>query len=85
MTQLSHEPLPARVVGVDANILSSWERALGGVPTHVACRRADGQVEVFKVQAVTGAGPYLLISQATLFASSLAVNATLLVKPLEPS
>lgn len=82
VTQFSREHLPAGVVGLDANIHASWERALGSAPAQVACRRADGKVDVFNVRAVPGAGPYLLISQATLFSSSLGVNVTLLVKPL---
>ncbi len=81
VTQFSRERLPAGVVGLDTNIYTSWERALGYAPAQVACRRADGHVDVFKVQAVAGAGPYLLVSRETLFGSSLAVNATLLVKP----
>ena len=82
VTQLSREALPAGVVGVDANICASWERALGYAPAQVACRRANGQVDRFRVRAVVGVGPYLLVSQATLFGSSLGVNMTLLVKPL---
>ncbi len=83
VTQLSRESLPGGVVGLDANIHASWERALGHAPTRVACRRADGHTDVFKVRAVAGAGPYLLVSRETLFGTNLGVNVTLLVKPWE--
>ena len=85
VTQFSDEPLPPGFVGVEANIYDNWERTLGYAPERVACRRPNGRVDLFGVQPVKGAGPYLLLSHATLFRSDLSVNTTLLVKPASPN
>ena len=81
VTKLSRD-LPAGSVGVDPNLMGGWQRVLSYLPDHIACRRPDGRVDVFRVHPVQGAGPYVLVSRDTLFSSNLAVNVTLLVKPV---
>ena len=81
VTKLAKD-LPAGSIGIDPNLMGGWQRVLGYFPDHIACRRPDGRVDVFRVQPVQGAGPYGLLSRDTLFSSNLAVNTTLLVKPV---
>ena len=81
VTKLAKD-LPAGAIGVDPNLMGGWQRVLGYLPDHIACRRPDGRVDVFRVHPVQGAGPFVLISRDTLFSSNLAVNTTLLVKPV---
>ncbi|HEX7022414.1 MAG TPA: DUF4388 domain-containing protein [Trueperaceae bacterium] len=81
VTQLTRDPLPPGVAGVDRAILQSWERATGENPKRIACRRPNGKVDVFKVAPMAEVGPYILFSRDTLFRSNLAANIALLVKP----
>ena len=85
VAQLTQEPLPRGTVAVEANIYANWTRNLGFEPDKVACRRANGHVDIFGVQPLAGVGPYLLLSRETLFSSDIGVNITLLVKPLVPA
>ena len=84
ITGLSRTPLPSGTAALDASILDNWARVLGGPPTRIACRRPDGQVDIFAATPSEGAGPHILFSRETLFAANLGANTTLLVKPLEP-
>jgi DNA-binding MarR family transcriptional regulator len=81
VVQLSRQELPLGVVGIDPNILSSWEKTLNRPIDSVACRREDGQVFSFRVMPVSQAGPHILFSRATMTKAGLSVNAPLLVKP----
>lgn len=85
VVQLTHEPLPRGTVAVESNIYANWTRNLGFEPEKVACRRANGHVDIFAVKPLEGVGPYLLLSRETLFGSDISVNITLLVKPVIPS
>lgn len=69
-------------VGMDPSILQAWEKALGHPVTRVACRREDGTVQLFTLQAVPGAGPYLELTRDTLVRADLRVNEALLVRPV---
>lgn len=82
VTRLVRQPLPTGTVGVDKNILTSWERVLGAMPQKVACRRPDGTVLLFAVTPVEHVGPYLLVTMESLSLADLAVNVALLVKPV---
>jgi hypothetical protein len=82
VARLGDTELAAGVAGLDPGILNTWERATGGRPERVACRRQDGKVLVFQATAVDGAGPYILFSRDTLFRSDLAANEALLVRPV---
>ena len=85
VAQLTHEPLPRGTVAVEANIYANWARNLGFEPEKVACRRANGHVDIFGVKPLEDVGPYLLLSRETLFSSDIGVNITLLVKPVIPT
>ena len=82
VAKLSETTLSAGFAGLDAGILTTWERAVGTPTDRVACRRSDGKVLVFRVESVDGAGPYILFSRDTLFRSDLAANEALLVRPV---
>lgn len=81
VAQLAKDNLPNNTVGIDRDILNTWEEALGRMPNRVACRRPNGKVDVFDVQPIDDAGTHLLFSRDTLFAANLAANTALLVKP----
>lgn len=82
VSKLTPQRLPTGVVGVDIGIMTTWQRSLGTRPDRIACKRADGRVLTFPVQAVEGAGPHLYVTRETLFQTGLSVDETLLVKPV---
>lgn len=82
VTRLTRKRLPPQVVGIDASILDSWKKALGGAVEEVACRRENGSVLLFRVQALDGVGPYLELTRDTLVRSDLRVDQALLVRPV---
>ncbi|NLG07648.1 MAG: DUF4388 domain-containing protein [Deinococcales bacterium] len=82
VTRLANRRLPPGTVGVDAGILSAWEKALGASVVEVACRRSGGGVTLFPVKALEGIGPYLELTRDALVRADLRVNETLLVRPV---
>ncbi len=83
VTRLAPRRLPAGSVGLDPSILEAWEKVLGQPVERVACRREDGTVRLFAVQAAPGAGPYLDMNRDTVVRADLHVNEALLVRPVE--
>lgn len=82
VTQLTRTKLPHGIAGVDRSIMSAWERVLGHPAQSIACRREDGRVCLLGAMPLDDAGPYLMIDRETLMHADLAVNQTLLVKPV---
>ncbi|UCH26567.1 MAG: DUF4388 domain-containing protein [Trueperaceae bacterium] len=85
VTRLAKGRLPSGVVGIDQNILNQWERTTGYPADHVACKRPSGEVDVYEVDPLEGAGPYIHVSHDTLMRTGLAVNIALLVQPVPRS
>lgn len=81
VTRLSSKPIAPGTAGVDSNILASWARVLGYLPTRITCKRPNGKIENFEVTSIEEAGPFIMFSRDTLFARDLSVNTALLVKP----
>jgi len=82
VAQLARRPLPPNVVGIDTKIVDNWRRVVGYKPNRVACRRPNGKIDTFDLEAHDDVGAYILMSRDTLFTANLAANTALLVKPL---
>lgn len=82
VTRLADGDLPAGTAGLDPGILTTWERAIGFTPEQVACRHPDGRVGFYGVEPYQGAGPFIFFSRNTLVQNDLAVDRTLLVRPV---
>lgn len=85
VTKLTRVKLPHGVAGVDPSIMSSWQKSLGYRADSVACRLEDGRVCLLGAMPLDSAGPYLMINRETLLQADLAVNQSLLVKPVPQS
>ena len=85
VAQLAKAPLPSSTAGIDSGILDNWEQALGHPVKRIVCKRPNGKLDQYMVKRVDAAGPYILFSRETLFASDLAANTALLVKPAQES
>lgn len=82
VSRLAAGRFPSGAAGLDPGILTTWERATGHAATQVACRFPDGRVTVYQAEPVSGAGPYIHFSRETMAQGGLAVDLTLLVRPV---
>lgn len=82
VTRLAQTRLPRGHVGIDASIVTTWQRSIGTRPERVACKRKDGRVVSLAIEPIEDAGPYLHISREMLFQTGLTADETLLVKPV---
>jgi len=81
VTRLTNN-LETNTVALDKNIWSQWASMMGHEPARVVCRLPSGKIKKFNLTNKENVGPYILFSKETLAMSNLAVNDSLLVKPL---
>ena len=82
VARLATERLPRESVGIDAGIVSAWQRSMGVRPERIACKRKNGEVLTFVAEPIENLGPYLHVTREMLFQTGLKAEETVLVKPV---
>lgn len=74
--------LAVDTVALDSNIYTQWASMIGHEPSRVVCRLPNGNTRKFHLKSMDNVGPYILFTKETLALANLAVDDSLLVKPL---
>jgi len=74
--------LAVDTVALDSNIYGQWASMIGHEPSQVLCRLPNGHTRKFNLKSMDNVGPYILLTKETLAMANLAVDDSLLVKPL---